>query len=56
MSIGRAQAQGVPVAVIRGSTDPFGNHLDGLLDMSFLARFKVSLSQDKIELGALPLQ
>jgi clan AA aspartic protease (TIGR02281 family) len=56
MSVGRAQAQGVTVAVIRGSTDPFGDHLDGLLGMSFLARFKVSLSQDKIELGALPLQ
>ena len=39
IAVGNAEAQGVSVAVIRGSTDLFGQHLDGLLGMSVLARF-----------------
>ena len=56
ISVGKAQAQGVPVAVIRGSSDPFGARLDGLLGMSFLARFAVNVSQNAIELTAISLR
>jgi aspartyl protease family protein len=56
VSVGKAEAQGVPVAVIRGAVDPFGARLDGLLGMSFLARFRVNLSQNSIELTAVPLR
>jgi clan AA aspartic protease (TIGR02281 family) len=56
VAVGKAEAQGVPVAVIRGAVDPFGARLDGLLGMSFLARFKVNLSQNAIELTAIPLR
>jgi predicted aspartyl protease len=56
VSVGKAVAQGVAVAVVRGAADPFGRQLDGLLGMSFLARFRVSLSQNTIELAAIPLQ
>jgi clan AA aspartic protease (TIGR02281 family) len=56
VAVGKAEAQGVPVAVIRGTADPFGSRLDGLLGMSFLARFKVNLSQNAIELTAIPLR
>ena len=43
VTVGSADAQGVSVAVIRGAVDPFGGRLDGLLGMSFLARFKATL-------------
>jgi hypothetical protein len=56
VAVGKAVAQGVAVAVIRGATDPFGNRLDGLLGMSFLARFKLNVSQSTIEFAALPLR
>ena len=56
VSVGNADAQGVVVAVMRGSSDPFGNHLDGLLGMSFLARFNVRFAQDSFELTAIPLK
>jgi clan AA aspartic protease (TIGR02281 family) len=56
VSVGKAEAQGVPVAVVRGAMDPFGGQLDGLLGMSFLARFRVSLSQNTVELTAIPLR
>lgn len=56
VSVGKAEAQGVSVAVIRGAVDPFGARLDGLLGMSFLARFKVELSQNSLELTAIPLR
>ena len=55
ITVGNAVAQGVPIAVIRGSNDPFGNRLDGL-GMSFLARFNMRLSQDFIELTPIPLR
>jgi predicted aspartyl protease len=56
ISVGNAEAEGVAVAVIRGSSDLFGDHLDGLLGMSFLARFNLRLSQDSIELTPIPLR
>jgi tetratricopeptide (TPR) repeat protein len=56
ISVGKAEAQGVAVAVVRGTTDPFGGRLDGLLGMSYLARFNVKLLQDVIELSSIPLR
>jgi len=56
VSVGNAKALGVAVAVIRGTPDPFGRRLDGLLGMSYLARFNVLLSQVGIELSAIPLR
>jgi clan AA aspartic protease (TIGR02281 family) len=56
VNVGTGQAHSVPVAVLRGSADPFGNRLDGLLGMSFLARFQLNLSPDTIELKTLPLR
>ena len=55
VEVGQAQAQGVVVAVLP-TEDAFGNHLDGLLGMSFLARFSLNVSQSGIELKALPLR
>jgi clan AA aspartic protease (TIGR02281 family) len=56
VAVGKAEAQGVAVAVVRGTRDPFGDRLDGLLGMSFLARFKLNVSQSAIEFTALPLR
>ena len=56
VTVGSADAQGVSVAVIRGAVDPFGTRLDGLLGMSFLARFKVTITQSGLELKAIPLR
>jgi clan AA aspartic protease (TIGR02281 family) len=56
VSVGKAVAEGVAVAVIRGADDPFGSRLDGLLGMSFLARFKVNLVENTLELTAIPLR
>ena len=57
IAVGSAEAQGVPVAVLKeGGNDPFGGRLDGLLGMSFLARFKVTLTQGGVELRAIPLR
>lgn len=50
ITVDRAEAQDVVVAVLRGDPDPFPNHMDGLLGMSFLARFKMELSQDGLVL------
>jgi predicted aspartyl protease len=55
VSVGKAEAEGVAVTVIRGSAELFGG-LDGLLGMSFLARFNVTLSQNGGELSAIPLR
>jgi aspartyl protease/tetratricopeptide repeat protein len=52
--VGKAEALGVTVAVHRG--DPFGTRIDGLLGMSFLSRFYVTLSPTGIELTAIPLR
>jgi aspartyl protease family protein len=56
IAVDKAEAQGVVVAVIRGAPDPFGGRLDGLLGMSFIARFKLNVSQGTIEFTALPLR
>jgi aspartyl protease family protein len=56
VAVGKAEAQGVAIAVIRGAPNPFGGGLDGLLGMSFLARFKLDVSPSAIELTALPLR
>jgi tetratricopeptide (TPR) repeat protein len=52
--VGKAEALGVTVAVHRDN--PFGNRVDGLLGMSFLSRFHVTLSPTGIELTAIPLR
>jgi aspartyl protease family protein len=56
MSVGKAEAKGVVVAVYRGSGQPFGSKIDGLLGMSFLSRFNVSILSSAIELRAIPLR
>ena len=52
VAVGGAEARNVVVAVIRGAHDPFGARIDGLLGMSFLARFNVHLLPNRIELTA----
>lgn len=56
VSVGKAEAKGVVVAVHRGSGQPLGGKIDGLLGMSFLSRFNVSISSNAIELRAIPLR
>jgi clan AA aspartic protease (TIGR02281 family) len=56
VGVGKAEAKGVVVAVYRGSGQPFGNKIDGLLGMSFLSRFNVTISSNAIELRAIPLR
>jgi aspartyl protease family protein len=51
----KAEARGVVVAVERTAVAPFGDKVDGLLGMSFLARFNLNLSPSRIELSAIPL-
>ena len=55
IAVGKAEAQGVVVAVVP-TDDPFGNRLDGLLGMSFLARFTLNVSQSGIELKSISLR
>jgi tetratricopeptide (TPR) repeat protein len=55
VAVGKAEAFDVVIAVIRGDSDPFGGRLDGLLGMSYLARFNVKLSRSAIELAPLPI-
>lgn len=55
VSVGKAEARGVAVAVLDKTSDPFGG-VDGLLGMSFLARFKITLSQSGGEITAIPLR
>jgi clan AA aspartic protease (TIGR02281 family) len=56
IAVGKAEASGVVVAVHRGSAKPFGDGLDGLLGMSFLARFQLNISPTAIELTPIPLR
>jgi clan AA aspartic protease (TIGR02281 family) len=56
VAVGKAEAQGVAVAVVRGTPDLFGDRLDGLLGMSFLARLKLNVSLSAIEFTAIPLR
>ena len=50
ITVDRAEAEGVVVAVIPSGTNPFPEHTDGLLGMSFLARFRIDLSQNGLTL------
>jgi predicted aspartyl protease len=57
ITIGKAEASGVVVAVHRNDgANPFGDRTDGLLGMSFLARFKLNISPRVIELTPIPLR
>jgi tetratricopeptide (TPR) repeat protein len=56
VSVGKAEALGVIVAVVREDSNPFPNGVDGLLGMSFLSRFNVILSPTELELNAIPLR
>ena len=51
VSVGGAEATGVVVAVLRDN-NAFGEGRDGLLGMTYLARFKMKLSQGMLELVA----
>jgi clan AA aspartic protease (TIGR02281 family) len=50
VAVGNAEARNVTVAVIQDSRDPFGARVDGLLGMSFLARFNTRLGPNSIDL------
>jgi predicted aspartyl protease len=56
VAVGKAEAFDVVVAVVQERRDPFGGRLDGLLGMSYLARFNLKLSQTGIELAPIPLR
>jgi tetratricopeptide (TPR) repeat protein len=56
ISVGKAEALGVVVAVHRNADNPFGNRIDGLLGMSFLSRFNIRLSPTEVEMIATPLR
>ena len=43
LSVGGAEAENVAVVVLGGKTLPFGRNIDGLLGMSFLARFELKI-------------
>jgi clan AA aspartic protease (TIGR02281 family) len=56
IAVGRAEASGVVVAVHRDGAKPFGDGVDGLLGMSFIARFTLNISPTAIELTPIPLR
>ena len=56
ISVGKAEASGVVVAVHRDGAQPFGDGVDGLLGMSFLARFQLSISPSAVEFTPIPLR
>jgi aspartyl protease family protein len=56
ISVGKAEALGVVVAVHRNADNPFDNRIDGLLGMSFLSRFNITLSPNAVELTAIALR
>jgi clan AA aspartic protease (TIGR02281 family) len=56
IAVGKAEASGVVVAVHRGDAKPFGDGVDGLLGMSFLAPFQLNISPTAIELTPIPLR
>jgi clan AA aspartic protease (TIGR02281 family) len=53
IAVDRAEAKDVVVAVIPSEINPFPDHTDGLLGMSFLARFKIELSQSGLTLSPI---
>jgi predicted aspartyl protease len=54
VAVRNAEARNVTIAVIQDSRDPFGARIDGLLGMSFLARFNTRISPNGIELTTVP--
>jgi aspartyl protease family protein len=50
IQVGSATAANVPVLIAVGSKDAFGAETDGLLGMSFLSRFTMTLSTGLVEL------
>jgi clan AA aspartic protease (TIGR02281 family) len=56
IAVGKAEASGVVVAVHRDGAKPFGDRVDGLLGMSFLARFQLNISPTAIELTSIPIR
>lgn len=50
IELGKTRAANVPVAVSVGNNAAFGQQIDGLLGMTFLARFNVTLSSGALEL------
>lgn len=50
IQVGSATAADVPVLIAVGSKDAFGTETDGLLGMSFLSRFTMTLSTGAVEL------
>jgi tetratricopeptide (TPR) repeat protein len=51
LSVGSAAATNVPLLIAIGSNDAFGNGIDGLLGMTYLSRFGVTLSDGVLELS-----
>jgi aspartyl protease family protein len=56
VSVGNAKASNVMVAIHKGTNDPFGQRIDGLLGMSFLARFNLSITANAVEFKAISLR
>jgi tetratricopeptide (TPR) repeat protein len=56
IAVGKAEASGVVVAGNRDSAKPFGDRVDGLLGMSFLARFQINISPTAIDISSIPIR
>jgi clan AA aspartic protease (TIGR02281 family) len=56
IAVGRTEAANVIVAISHNVETPFGPRIDGLLGMSFLSRFNVSLKPNGMELTANSLE
>ncbi|MBH5373538.1 retropepsin-like aspartic protease family protein [Bradyrhizobium glycinis] len=50
IEVGNARAANVPVAVSTGHPSAYGPQVDGLLGMTFLARFNITLAGGALEL------
>jgi aspartyl protease family protein len=50
VEVGGAQAANVPVVISTGNDAAYGSQVDGLLGMTFLARFNVTLAGGALEL------
>jgi aspartyl protease family protein len=53
VAVGQAEARNVTVAVIQDAREPFGARIDGLLGMSFLARFNTRITPGGLELTTI---
>lgn len=56
IEVGSARAANVPVAISMGNDAAYGPQVDGLLGMTFLARFDVTLSGGALDLKARVLK